>query len=138
MTASNHTKEPWAAYKDGKREMNNVNHFIKSLAGDLVSYGHLSEDDARRIVACVNACRGISNADLEMDNAAFIRVFNERTEYQQLCHDLQRQRDELLEAIMAILNSAAPEWETESGIAEYAEAVSKARSAIASAKGGSQ
>lgn len=54
-----HTKEPWAAYQDGKREMNNISHFIKSIAGDMVVYGHLSKEDARRIVACVNACAGI-------------------------------------------------------------------------------
>lgn len=60
-----HTKEPWAAFSDGKREMNNVTHFIRSEAGDLVAYGHLSEDDAKRIVACVNACKRISTDILE-------------------------------------------------------------------------
>lgn len=60
-----HTKEPWAAYKDGKPSMGNETSFIKSLAGDLVTYGHLSDDDARRIVACVNACSGIGTEDLE-------------------------------------------------------------------------
>ncbi len=82
-----HTPEPWAAYKDGKRETNNINHFIKSLSGDMVSYGHLSEDDAKRIVACVNACSGISNKQLKA---------LEVETHQDYLNDLLTQRDELL------------------------------------------
>lgn len=38
------------------------------------------EANLRRIVACWNACQCVSTADLEMDNAAFIQVFNERNQ----------------------------------------------------------
>lgn len=38
------------------------------------------EANLRRIAVCWNACKGVSTEDLEMDNAAFIRVFNERNQ----------------------------------------------------------
>lgn len=95
-----HTPEHWAVYRDGKREMNNVSYFIKSLAGDLVTYGHLSEENARRIVACVNACAGIPNDQLECDEPTFVRIFNER-------NTLNKQRDELL-AILEGIESVTP------------------------------
>lgn len=47
-----HTKEPWEAYEVGNSR------FIKSKAGDLIASGCTNMDDARRIVACVNACWG--------------------------------------------------------------------------------
>lgn len=52
------------------------------------------------------------------------------------CAELKRQRDELLTALQWLLYRAAPEWETESGIVEYAEACRHARSLISSVKGG--
>lgn len=108
MSEQKHTPEPWAAYQDGKIEFGNINHFIKSLAGDLVSYGHLSKDDARRIVACVNACAGIDTSHLEKyglpDFAQKISdlrdqrdSFKDAAAYnKQRAEDAERQRDELI------------------------------------------
>lgn len=66
-----HTKEPWVAERTGKA-------FHRILAADgrpvaaNVGGGHENpltpeelEDNARRIVACVNACAGISTENLE-------------------------------------------------------------------------
>ena len=58
-------------------------------------YGREQKANARRIVACIHACAGISNEDLEMDNSAFIRVFRE-------LRALKKQRFKLLTAIAAI------------------------------------
>lgn len=94
-----HTPEPWAAYKDGKREMNNISHFIKSLAGDLVVYGHLFNDDARRIVACVNACQGIPTEPLEVGGLGALLSLG--LEEQERGDVAEKQRDELLAALSA-------------------------------------
>ena len=54
-----------------------------------------SEEYARRIVACVNACDGIPNVQLECDNVEFVRIFNER-------NTLKHQRDELLSLLTEV------------------------------------
>jgi len=114
MSEQKYTPEPWAAYQDGKIEFGNINHFIKSLAGDLISYGHLSKDDARRIVACVNACAGIDTSHLEKyglpDFAQKISdlreqrdSFKDAAEYnKRRAEDAEKQRDELLADLRGI------------------------------------
>lgn len=98
-----HTKEPWDAGPNG------IN-IIDPKTGFLIAFTHGNNlkrrGDIRRIVACVNACAGISNADLEMDNSAFINVFNERSEWKARAEfsfrerdKLTKQRDELLAAL---------------------------------------
>ena len=116
-----HTKEPWAAYKDGKPSANNETIFIKSLAGDLVTYGHLSHlsyDDARRIVACVTACAGISTDHLEKHG---LPGFAEKISA------LVEQRHELLAVLQSMFNEHG-EFEYELGT------LIKASAAIAKAK----
>ncbi len=54
--------------------------------------GWFEPDDARRIIACVNACEGIPTPQLECDSAAFILLLNSR-------NSLEQQRDELLAAL---------------------------------------
>lgn len=49
----------------------------------------LDEAECRRLVACWNACKGISIADLEMDNVAFAEFFRSM-------HALKAHRDTLL------------------------------------------
>lgn len=69
---SEHTKEPWpqpVGDEWGGWEK-----------GSSLSLGILDLADYRRAQLCVNACKGISNADLAMDNARFIEVFRERDE----------------------------------------------------------
>ena len=100
-----HTKEPWEAYQDGKREMNNINHFIKSEAGDLVSYGHLSESDAKRIVACVNACQGIPTEPLEVGGLGALLSLG--LEEQERGDVAEKQRDELMAELNGIKQNIA-------------------------------
>lgn len=56
---SEHTKEPWGIGRNGDNGIeitsNNGMYFVAEVT---------DEDDARRIVACVNACAGISNERL--------------------------------------------------------------------------
>ena len=64
----NHTKEPWEAKADPSyygivSEIYAMDKFIASLGG--VCSPDEVEANARRIVACVNACAGITNEVLE-------------------------------------------------------------------------
>lgn len=70
---SNHTQEPWVLFEVGDR----VKHFCPASEKEKTSiltvtledgtaFGAVySEDDARRIVACVNACAGLPTEQLE-------------------------------------------------------------------------
>lgn len=49
---------------------------------------------------------------------------------------MEIQQEGLLESLEWLLNRAAPEWESESGVVEYAEACKHARATIASVKAG--
>ena len=58
----NHSKEPWTV------DINSNDAWIKQADGQhITGYGNgeVSVADAERIVACVNACRGIPNEELE-------------------------------------------------------------------------
>lgn len=63
MSEQKHTPEPWVIVAKGD-EAEGVDYFINqekdcSISGLIASW--LSREDARRIVACVNACVGVSN-----------------------------------------------------------------------------
>lgn len=106
-----HTPEPW----------------IYSVLGNGIHAGDISicqfhnrfgtdfpnfDANARRVVACVNACAGRTTEELE---------------------DIAILRGHLSIAAAAIdmlTRSADPEWEHESGIEAYASALDKARSAL--------
>lgn len=55
-----HTSEPWAIGKDGDIWANNGTHCVHLLPDTLNA-----EENAARIVACVNACAGIDTERLE-------------------------------------------------------------------------
>ena len=116
-----HTKEPWVFGSRGQ--------IIGSAGrGDTVCImidEEIIEANSRRIVACVNACAGLSTEDLESGCLDVMGKY---------AMQLEKQRDELLEAIQWLLHRAYSEWETESGNVEYAEACEHARSIIASVK----
>ncbi|MBU0752380.1 MAG: hypothetical protein KJ787_13990 [Gammaproteobacteria bacterium] len=93
-----HTKEPWKFVGEENPLDHEMDFFITDAAGiNQVCRVDLSEHNARRIVACVNACRGIPNEHLEADDVAFILVFNER-------NTLKQQRDELVAALERTLS----------------------------------
>jgi len=61
-----HTKEPWEAVTDCPGECCwHLQYVGNDNPMDRVNSPEMSEADARRIAACVNACAGISNHALE-------------------------------------------------------------------------
>ena len=87
-----HTPEPWRVV--GYSE-------IVAKTGDAQYAGVASvlhnENDARRIVACVNACRGLSTDELER--------FGLASAFGTELIELEKQRDQLLAALECIANS---------------------------------
>lgn len=71
-----HTPEPWVLkeceYDKGNYQIPDV------VFADREGNVYIYEDDARRIVACVNACAGIPVEQLEAYPAAVMRVMKER------------------------------------------------------------
>jgi hypothetical protein len=98
---SEHAKEPWRAECDADNPSGSqwaikdaIGFFIADCHDNAghdkrVSYG---EPNARRIVACVNACVGISTESLEQIKPLHIVVQDDR-------RALAQQRDELLAAL---------------------------------------
>ena len=78
--------------------------------------------NARRIVACVNACEGISTENLEENRPVkwLAQQYNE----------VVKQRDELLEALQALMDDEAPIDEK-----HWNDCCDKARAAILKATG---
>ena len=67
MSAQKHTQEPWQQFEHDKRAIVSEEHPNLSLLSiDDDGLGiFFEEKDARRVVACVNACAGISTESLE-------------------------------------------------------------------------
>ena len=71
----NHTKEPWKTGTNGAPLYWWSGQVIGSIEGDSEgviatcnqNYSELSTSNARRIVACVNACAGIETEELELN-----------------------------------------------------------------------
>ena len=117
-----HTPEPWLV---SKRTVFALNERGTNIFSAIVQDAHTSteelEANARRIVACVNACAGISTVELDMDNSMFIAALREKRE-------LRKQRDELLAALEEAAFRAAH--------GECAHVQLVCDTAIASVKGG--
>lgn len=141
-----HMKEPWAIDPDDRPNMQWNNHIVSAentdiaicfMAHDGTEENERGEANARRIVACVNACAGIPNDQLECDNIEFVRIFNER-------NTLNKQRDELLAACQGLMKAhritaARPPQtveQAEQQLDDIRNAVAAAEAAIASVKGG--
>lgn len=123
---SNHTKEPWLCDKRTVYALNKKGfNIFSAVVQDCRTSNSELEENARRIVACVNACEGISTENLE-DNLPvkeLARQYNEAI----------RQRDLLLEALDRIV------WGRKLGEkpSKHVEAMERiAINAIACAKGG--
>lgn len=80
------------------------------VSGFALSGGSESKANARRIVACVNFCEGISNSDIErlqgVENG-LARVIDRAKEFKQ-------QRDELLSALKEITSDYSDRFDLES------------------------
>lgn len=93
-----HTKEPWSIGKpppNGEQTIGDSKGRMVAVA--TTGYGVSSEANARRIVACVNACVGVGTEYLE-DNGSIIELVREH-------NTVLKQRDELLAALEKFMAS---------------------------------
>lgn len=122
---SEHTKEPWITVETELDviEITNADRnglvvpIAKVSTGYVKQVGIEQEANARRIVACVNACEGIPTGVLEKQGMVPI---------EQVTHDIEQQRDKLLAALTEI---------AELDILKYHHAYAIAKGAIAEVKG---
>lgn len=126
-----HTKEPWSVdeidYKSHQFYIRGSHDNGKPMTFGLGAVAHMprsrllpTKENARRIVACVNACAGIPTELVEQGGFAAIPVATHR--------EVKQQRDELLAALKAMLGN------TEADSDEACAAHRQARAAIAKAE----
>lgn len=118
-----HKQTPW---KIGAMESGMV---AIDSSDDKEVTGFIDPEDARRIVACVNACEGIPIDVLEDD------CFNKMREDRDM---LMKQRDELLAALKSAVATSICLNPEHNYCAEWRSEINKMREAIASAKGGAK
>jgi hypothetical protein len=121
-----HTKEPWAQHVDEPDAIvavANPHESLLTVDGDYGMAKLYNVEDARRIVACVNACAGIPTEQLEQShrNHAVTHLVEEIAR-------LTKQRDELVKALKDLMNTLT-DGPDESDIARV---FTKARAALAS------
>lgn len=114
MTEKKHTPEPWriesATKKDNWRIIGDNNQVVSTFSGSM------DMANARRIVACVNACAGIGTDHLELALAGGVTVLQELDRVKQ-------QRDQLRAALEAIADPHQVLWHGDpSDLREYARA----------------
>lgn len=140
---SKHTPEPWSLLEAGDCIKHQVpvssdRTSILTIATEgAIAFGAVySADDARRIVACVNACRGLSTDEL-VQHGLVSAVGTELLE-------LEQQRDELLAALQGMIDIANDSqgvagYHLNGEVADWGEFEEwqAACDAIAKAKGGS-
>jgi hypothetical protein len=113
-----HTKEPWAVHQDASGDL-----FISAVEDGkwVAEIGCPGEDgaeqDARRIVACVNACAGISTGNLEQ-NAPVIELANK---YNQVIQQRDEHRDGRLAALEKLVVSEAQRDELLAALSEVVD-----------------
>lgn len=88
---SKHTQEPWLLSSDDfvaaeSDQLNNGEYILSCFGPDQAA-------NARRIVACVNACVGVSNGELAMTTMSVVLA---------RMNEAERQRDEMLAALAEI------------------------------------
>ena len=124
---SEHTKEPWITVETELDviEITNADRnglvvpIAKVSTGYVKQVGIEQEANARRIVACVNACEGIPTGVLEKQGMVPI---------EQVTHDIERQRDKLLAALVEVIRISDRDH----------DAWNHAKAVIAEVRGGQQ
>ena len=118
---SKHTQEPWKVchWKDDRRGFEIADRNQNRVEFDM------TEANARRIVACVNACAGVSNGELAMTTMSVVLA---------RMNEAEQQRDELLAALEII--AASEEFHGDSFVCDFGTLQGVSRAAIAKAKGG--
>lgn len=90
----NHTKEPWRVYTYPQGDSDIFDSNDRSIISGSTGLIDI-ESNASRIVACVNACAGLSTVELEL-----VAAFGERLCAKCVSDKYKAQRDELLEALI--------------------------------------
>ena len=144
---SNHTPEPWSLLEAGDSIKHQVpvssdRTSILTIATEgAIAFGAVySADDARRIVACVNACEGMETEHLENQSMLGETLLDRFNLLKIEAGKLTKQRDELLEALEAFSNYIHAEQCSTDGPVHYSDGqltalAVMARKAIAKAKG---
>lgn len=89
-------------------------------------------ENARRIVACVNACAGISTEDLEESAMSILQHMEDQ--YGERLESLKQQHNELLAALKAVLKVSDETGEDDEYSPEWQSAIENMRAAIAKAE----
>lgn len=138
MEATQHTNEPWSIEGqeyDAHRIVDTEGNAICQLWFKTEEPMDNQDANAKRIVACVNACAGITNEEL----ADMQRYFGkEGRTYYTLVSDMreaQKQRDELLEALIEINSLIADASNIEDGKVNLGKLARISMNAIKKAKG---
>ena len=126
MSENKHTPEPWQVFEDDPRAIVTKENPMLSLLsvgedGLAIMY---EEADARRIVACVNACEGISTEYLEKFSATTFNDFKR----------MKEQRDELLTIVKGFHRKLETYRNVYSGDKELRRLLDECEAAIAKAK----
>ena len=130
---TNHSPTPWRIAADMRGIGNTPVHGIETADGKPVANCGDWKDaqaNARRILACVNACAGIETSGLQQHALGVIGA-----EHSQELANLKKQRDELLEVLKYCRQKIAYMHATGEWYAPET-AIEKADSAIANAEGG--
>lgn len=93
---SKHTAGPWFAQYDDNGFYEIASEVVSLRLAFTYGEGETDEANARRIVACVNACEGVPTARLEA-GAADVLAYS---------MEIKKQRDELLATIIAAASLA--------------------------------
>ena len=111
MSENKHTPEPWAIDPDDRPNMHWNNHIVSEanpniaicfMAHDGTEQNERGEANARRIVACINACAGCATEALETAPVGF---FNSTYGHPKYLEEITKQRDELLAALERFMDS---------------------------------
>lgn len=141
-----HTKEPWRVAEESFDNDGIQESVIRALGGRAViavtidfveNNPNMREANASRIVACVNACAGITTEGLEAtarQGSTLCELMNEQTarigEVERKLFQAEKQRDELLGALETLARSLPQIG------CERAQMMDYANAAIAKAKEG--
>jgi hypothetical protein len=117
-----HAKEPWSTETPCPGE---CCWHIFDRNGDRLTHPELSGEDARRIVACVNALEGL-NDDALAGGWSFRGI-------EKYAKGLECQRDALLQELRTIANADTVEWDDPAEFEAWAK--NRARAAIEKVEG---
>ena len=119
---SKHTPEPWFYHRQGFSTVYIEARIGGGMLQEIAACGpcqdgtEQQDENARRIVACVNACAGVSNGELAMTTMSVVLARMDEAE---------QQRDELLAALEFVMSAHGEQLD--SAFAQAQNAISKAK-----------